>query len=205
MRFDPTLCLILGPADTAGRDPVAVAQAAVQGGVTMVQLRWKNAPIGPFVALARRFVATLQPRRVPFIVNDDVRTALVVGADGVHVGQGDMPPDAVRALVGAGAIVGWSVDNPGVADRVPACVDYVGVGPIFATATKADHKAPMGPAGFARLRSVIGVPAMAIGGVAVDSAAALRAAGADGLAVVSAIAGAADPRAAAAALRRAFA
>lgn len=205
MRFDPTLCLVLGPADTLGRDPIAVALAAVHGGATMVQLRWKGAPTSAFVALARRFVAALQPCRVPFIVNDHVEAALAVGADGVHVGQEDTAPETVRAALGPGAIIGWSVDNPDVADRVPACVDYVGVGPIFATATKVDHKTPIGPEGFAGLRPAIGVPAMAIGGVGLACAAALRAAGADGLAVVSAIAAAPDPRVAAADLRRAFA
>jgi thiamine-phosphate pyrophosphorylase len=205
-RFDPTLCLVLGPEDCAGRDVGDVALQAVGGGATMVQLRWKDAETTALTALARRLVALLRPHNVPLIVNDRADIALAAGTAGVHVGQTDQPAGDARALLGPAAIIGLSVESAAQLHTVDdAAVDYVGLGPLFATPSKADHAAPLGLGGFVSLRRRIALPVLAIGGVKEAHAAELRQAGADGLAVVSAIAGAADPRAAAAALRRAFA
>lgn len=202
--FDPTLCLVVGPRDTPGRDPVAVAEAAIAGGATMVQLRWKAAPPAEAAALARRLLAVCRPAGVALVVNDDAALAAAVGADGVHVGQSDLAPAAARALVGPEAILGLSVENLAQARCVAAGVDYVGIGPVWATPSKTDAAPPLGLAGFAAVRAALALPAMAIGGVGPANAGALRRAGADGLAVISAIAGADDPAAAARALRRAF-
>mgnify|MGYP003365204260 FL=1 len=202
--FDPTLCLVVGPRDTPGRDPVAVAEAAIAGGATMVQLRWKAAPPAEAAALARRLLAVCRPAGVALVVNDDAALAAAVGADGVHVGQSDLAPAAARARVGPEAILGLSVENLAQAGCVAAGVDYVGIGPVWATPSKTDAAPPLGLAGFAAVRAALALPAMAIGGVGAANAGALRRAGADGLAVISAIAGADDPAAAARVLRQAF-
>lgn len=204
-RFDPSLCLVLGPRDTAGRDPVAVAAAAIAGGVTMVQLRWKAAPPDGMRALALRLLALCRAQGVPLVVNDDVALAAAIGADGVHVGQSDLAPAVARARMGPEAILGLSIETAGqVAAIDPGCVDYVGLGPVVATPSKTDAAAPLGLAGFAAVRELIALPVMAIGGVRAANAPRLRAAGADGLAVISAIAAAADPAGAARTLRMAF-
>jgi thiamine-phosphate pyrophosphorylase len=203
-RFDPRLCLCIGPEDCGGRDPADVTARAVRGGVTMVQLRWKDAPVREFAALGRRLMQVTRQLLVPFIVNDHPDIALAIGADGVHVGQSDTPPARARALLGPHAIIGLSIDAAEQIAAIDATVDYIGCGPVFATATKSDHAAPKGIDGFAALRRQMKLPVMAIGGVKASHAAALRAAGADGLAVVSAITAAADPAAAARNLRAAF-
>lgn len=201
MRFDPTLCLVLGPYDCPGRDVVDVARAAVAGGVTIVQLRWKDAPDAELLVLARRLIAALA---VPVLVNDRADVAAQAGAAGVHVGQTDMKPAAARALLGPAVIVGLSIETAAQLPTIDAAVDYVGLGPLFATGTKPDHAPPLGVAGFAAIRPRIAVPVMAIGGVKASHASDLRRAGANGLAVVSAITASPDAREAAASLRLAF-
>ena len=190
------LCLVtdrgLAP---AGRNLTDIVAAAVRGGVAMVQLREKEATTRAFLEQARALKALLAPLRIPLIVNDRVDIALAVDADGVHVGQGDMPVAQVRALIGADKIIGLSIANA-IQIRQPdaGLADYLGVGPIFAQITKGDASSPLGIAGFAALRALApaGKPVMAIGGVKAEHAVALRQAGADGLAVVSAIMASAD-------------
>ncbi len=204
--FDPGLCLVIGPDVTLGRDPVAVTLAALRGGVTMVQVRWKDAVTRDLMGLTHRLLALTLRHGVPLIVNDRVDVAHAAGADGVHVGQGDLDPRIARAMLGPSAIIGLSVEKPDqVSTCDPAVVDYAGLGPVFGTATKPDHAPPLGIDGFRTVRAQLGLPVMAIGGVDAGNAAALRAAGAEGLAVVSAICGAASPEMAARSLRQSFA
>jgi thiamine-phosphate pyrophosphorylase len=133
------------------------------------------------------------------IVNDDVEAAIAIGADGLHIGQEDMGAQAARALIGPEMILGLSVETEALAASVdPAVVDYTGVGPVFATPTKPDHKQPIGFGGLARIVSASPVPSVAIGGLKAEHVADVLAAGARGLAVVSAICGTSDPQAAAA-------
>lgn len=203
--LDPRLCLVIGPDDTLGRDPLELAERALRGGVTMLQLRWKQAADAPLLALARRLVPLTARFGVPLILNDRVDLVAPAGAQGAHVGQSDLDVQRARALLGPDALLGLSIETAcqaGALDQT--LVDYVGVGPIFATVTKPDHATPLGVDGLRALRSALTVPVVAIGGVGADNAAALRRAGADGLAVVSAICGAADPEGAAAALLSAF-
>ncbi|MET0343144.1 MAG: thiamine phosphate synthase [Polyangiales bacterium] len=203
--FDPRLCLVIGPDDTLGRDPVEVAERALRGGVSMLQLRWKHADDASLLALARCLAIVTRRFGVPLILNDRVDLVAAAGAQGAHVGQSDLAAGRARALLGPNALLGLSIETESqikVLDE--ALVDYVGVGPIFATVTKPDHAVPLGVGGLAAMRGALTVPILAIGGVGVDSAAALRRAGANGLAVVSAICGAADPEAAAAQLVTAF-
>jgi thiamine-phosphate pyrophosphorylase len=203
--LDLALYLVIGSDVTEGRRVEDVAREAVAGGVTAVQLREKNLSTRLFVEKARALAALLRPLGVPLIVNDRVDVALAADADGVHVGQDDMRPDDVRRIVGRQMFVGLSVTALDEAIRVDAdIVDYVGIGPVFATSTKLDAARPLGLEGTAAVCRVLRVPAIAIGGINADNATAVLATGVRGIAVVSAISSAVRPREAAAvlALRR---
>lgn len=175
----------------------------MQGGVTMVQLREKDATTREFIAEAEALKGLLMGSGVPLIINDRVDVALAIDADGVHVGQSDMPVQTVRGLIGPGKLVGLSITAEAQIKRSDAgAADYLGIGPINPQQTKRDASPPLGILGFARLRRMTAKPVLAIGGVKAADAAPLREAGADGLAVVSAIMAAVDPAAAARAFYR---
>jgi thiamine-phosphate pyrophosphorylase len=199
------LCLVTDPSLDRGR-LLEVVRAAVAGGVTSVQLREKGASTREFVERARMLMQVLAPAGVPLIVNDRIDVALASGADGVHVGQSDMSVAEVRRWL-PDAIVGLSVERIEHVLEVESrrlAVDYLGVSPVFATASKLDAAPPLGLDGLAAIRDITSLPLVAIGGIAASNAAAVIAAGADGLAVVSAICGADDPLAAARLLRDAL-
>ena len=180
-----------------------VVAQAVQGGVGCVQLREKDCSTRDFLAQALLLRALLAPLGVPLVINDRIDIALACGAQGVHLGQSDMPPAQARSLLPPDVFLGWSVET---LDEVHACaaldVDYLGLSPVFATATKTDPRPPWGLEGLRRARAATALPLVAIGGVNAGNASALRAAGADGLAVVSAICAAPEPRQAAAEIVR---
>lgn len=177
--------------------------AAVRGGATAVQLREKHAPDGPVLAAARA-LRRLLPGGVALTVNDRVDVALACGADGVHVGQDDLPAADARRLMGPGPWIGVSVETPAEARAAEeAGADYLGVGPVFATASKADAGPAQGPRLVERIRAVTRLPIVAIGGITPDNAGEAIRAGADGVAAIAAVLGAADPRTAAARLREA--
>ncbi|MEV7872998.1 thiamine phosphate synthase [Microbacterium sp. NPDC089188] len=178
-----------------------IVDAAVTAGVTVVQLRDKIATGGELFARALD-LADVVAGRCAFVVDDRLDVVLAArdrGArvDGIHLGQSDLPVDAARALLGPDALIGWTANTPAhlaAAAALPAdTVDYLGVGVIRATATKPDHPRPLGVDGFAALAASTPVPCVAIGGIGVDDVAALRGAGAAGVAVVSAVSGADDP------------
>lgn len=196
-RPDWTLYLVTDRPLCGGRPLEEVVMAAVSGGVTAVQLREKLADTRVFVELARALKARLAPLGVPLLINDRVDVALAAGADGVHVGQSDMEYADVRRLLGPDAIIGLSVENMAhvrAADGLDG-VDYLGIGPVFPTATKADAAPAIGLKGLAEARSLSGVPLVAIGGIDLSNAAEVMRAGVDGVAVVSAICAAKDPQA----------
>ena len=166
----------------------------------MVQLRLKYATGGELLLAARALVAALP---VPVIVNDRADIALAAGAAGVHLGVDDLPVAAVRAMAPAGFIIGASFGSEAELAHAKDA-DYVGIGPIHVTASKADAGEAIGTGGFARLRRMIAAPAVAIGGVDASNAAALREAGAEGIAVIRALFGASDPESAARRLREGF-
>ena len=202
-RIDYSLYLVTDRALARGRPLADVVRAAVAGGVTCVQLREKEASAREFAVAARELLALLRPLGVPLIVNDRIDVALAAGADGVHVGQQDLSVADARRLGPPGWIVGVSAEA--VADAARAerdGADYVGASPVFATPTKADHAPPLGLAGLRALRAATKLPLVAIGGLHAGNARETIRAGADGLAVVSAIVAADDPRAAAEELRR---
>ncbi|MBN2905278.1 MAG: thiamine phosphate synthase [Rhodobacteraceae bacterium] len=176
----------------------ATVLAAVRGGARLVQLRDKTASDAAMTDQARRLVRLLAPFGVPLIVNDRLRVALAAGAAGLHVGQTDGDPVRLRAALGPRALLGLSIEDAAqLRGLAPGTVDYIGAGPVRATPSKPDHADPIGLAGLGRIVALSPVPVVAIGGIGRADAAAIRATGAAGMAVVSAIAGAVDPRAAA--------
>jgi thiamine-phosphate pyrophosphorylase len=173
------------------------ARLAVAGGATMVQLRDKHAGTIGMIETGRALKQALDGTGALLIVNDDVEAAIAIGADGLHIGQEDMGARRARTLIGPDMILGLSVESEALAGAVDAdLIDYTGVGPVFATPTKADHKQPIGFDGLAKLVKASPVPSVAIGGLKADHVAQVFAAGAKGLAVVSAICGTSDPEAA---------
>jgi thiamine-phosphate pyrophosphorylase len=205
--FDPTLYLVTDTALAGARGVPAVVRAAVAGGVTAVQVRDKTASRRELYALTLA-VREVLPPGVALWVDDAVDVALLAGADGVHVGQDDLPAAEVRALLGPDRLLGLSVasgdDLSAALALPPGTVDVVGIGPVWSTATKPDAAPALGPEGVAALAGKAaagGLRSVAIGGITLDRAAAVT--GVDGICVVSAVCAAPDPAAAARALREA--
>src|SRR6266550_2518928 len=197
------LMVITDPVLLKGRDPVAVCRAAVTGGATMVQVRWKDGTAAEILELTQALVAALT---VPVLVNDRVDVALAAGAAGAHLGWDDPPLDALRPHLPAGFLLGLSVGSADEAARAPATADYWSVGPCFATPTKQDAGAALGPEGFAAIARLApeGTTVIGIGGITVSNARSIIEAGATGVAVVGAVIGAPNAEAAARALRQAM-
>ena len=193
--------VITDPVLLKGRDAVAVCRAAVAGGATMVQVRWKDGTPAEVLELTRALVAALP---VPVLVNDRADVALAAGAAGVHLGWEDPPLEALRPHVPAGFLLGISVGSPDEAARAPTGADYWSIGPCFATPTKADAGPPLGSEGFATLAKLApeGTPVIGIGGVTAANAHAIVGAGAAGVAVIGGVLGAANPEESARRIRK---
>ncbi len=188
-----------------GRSLTDVVKQAVQGGVTCVQLREKTATTRDFVTLACALNHLLTPLGVPLVINDRIDVALACGAQGVHLGQSDMSVELARQLLPPQVFIGLSVETPDdVRHAASLPVDYLGVSPIFPTPTKTDTAAPWGLAGLRQVRAMTHLPLVAIGGIQLTNAFEVLQAGADGLAVVSAICSADDPCGAARSFRAFF-
>jgi thiamine-phosphate pyrophosphorylase len=199
--IDLSLYLVLDPDLCAGVGMVETARAAVAGGATVVQLRDKHASTADMIETGHALKAALVGTGAFLVINDDVEAAVAIGADGLHVGQDDMLVRQARERIGPSMLLGLSVETEALAAAVdPALVDYAGVGPVFATPTKPDHKQPIGFDGLGRLTRTCPVPTVAIGGLKAEHVQAVFASGAQGLAVVSAICGTADPESAARAI-----
>lgn len=178
-------------------DLVTTVRLAVANGVTMVQLREKTATTAQRVQMALALKEALAGMGVPLVVNDDVAAAVAADVDGAHIGQGDMSTAQARALLGPDKILGLSCEtSQAVQAADPALVDYLGLGPVFGTATKTDHAQPIGLDGLAQLVALSPLPNVAIGGLKATHISDVHKSGADGMAVVSAICGQADPSAA---------
>ncbi len=192
--FDPSLYLVTDQRLCGERNVLDMVGLAVRGGVTMVQLREKRLDMRSLVDLARALKGLLAPFGVPLLINDRVDAALAVGADGVHLGQHDMPAELARHLLGPRALIGLSVERlEHIHEAGRLDVDYYGVSPIFPTPTKPDLESAWGLAGLAAARLATARQLVAIGGINADNAETVVRAGADGVAVVSAICSAADP------------
>ncbi|MHB1013418.1 MAG: thiamine phosphate synthase [Desulfobacteria bacterium] len=206
-RMSPALWRLHVLTDTKasrGRSHFQVAEAAIAGGADVLQLRDKEASSGELYREALRLRKLTREAKVPFIVNDRLDIALAADADGVHVGQSDLPASVVRKIMGPGKILGVSVVTVEEALRAEKDgADYLGVGPVFeARGTKPDTRAPLGVDRIARIRGHCRLPIVAIGGINAENARKVREAGADAAAVISAIVSADDIEQAARRLRR---
>ena len=185
--------LVTDEAACKGKSLESVVASAVRAGVSCVQLREKKAETRIFLQKAQALLAILKPMGIPLIINDRVDIALASGADGVHLGQSDMPYAHARKLMGPSAIIGLSVETwEDVKEAQGLDVDYLGVSPVFSTPTKTDTKDPWGLDGLQKIRSFSRHPLVAIGGIHASNAGDILNAGADSLAVVSAICSAED-------------
>ncbi len=200
---DYSLYLVTDRGLASGRSMADIVREAVAGGVTCVQVREKSGSTRKFLEEARRLRAVTRTLGVFLIVNDRVDIALAVEADGVHLGQQDMPIPVARRLGPLGWIVGASAESLEQArDAEEAGADYIGASPVFATPTKTDTASPLGLAGLRAMRAAVKIPLVAIGGIHAGNAREVIRAGADGLAVVSSIVAAKEPLKAAKLLRQ---
>jgi len=206
-QLDLRLYAIVDPENSGGHGLVDLARAVAAGGATLVQLRDKVSDTAHMIEEARALKAALAPFGVPLIVNDRVDVALAADADGVHVGQEDMGAAQARGMLGPAPFIGLSVRTVEQAAAAPlGLIDYVGIGGVYATASKTSGKSPIGLDG---LRKVVRVfrdrignfPACGIAGITAANAEPVIAAGADGVCVISALSHRPDSQAAARELR----
>jgi thiamine-phosphate pyrophosphorylase len=194
--MDPSLYVVLDRTASAGRDLEVILDATLAGGCRMIQLREKEWPSGQLLPLAERLRDRCRRAGATFIVNDRVDLALAVDADGVHLGQDDLPPRAARPLLRPGMVLGRSTHTVGQAREAQADgADYIAVGSMFPTRTKPDFQL-VGPELIRAIRPETRSPLVGIGGVTRENVAEVIRAGADGVAVISAVCGAPDPAAA---------
>lgn len=199
---DYSLYLVTDRTLSCGRSLTEVVEEAVAGGVTCVQLREKNCSTRQFVEEGLALQEILTPKKIPLIVNDRIDVAMAIGADGVHLGQDDMEIMHARRVLGLDCIIGISVESLADARQATAAgADYLGVSPVFATPTKTDTAPPLGLEGLKAIRMEVDLPLVAIGGINSENCASVIGAGADGLAVVSALMSTSSPRQAAVELR----
>ncbi len=206
MKFDFSLIVITDReilSQASGWKLKDAVRAAAMGGATMIQLREKNIGGVEMIRLADELREALEGTGCAFTVNDRVDVAMACGADGVHLGQEDFLLPRARAIAGDTLFYGVTAGKSEWASRAAEeGVDYIGVGPIYATGSKADSRPPIGTEGFRKIiKYAPGLPAVAIGGIAIDNVGPVMEAGASGIAVIGAVMGASDPEAAARELR----
>ena len=205
--FDLSLYFIVGPSHVAG-DPVALVQAAIRGGVSLIQLRDKTSGTRQMVESARRLLAALNGTGVKLFINDRVDVALASGAYGVHLGASDMTPEDARRIAGDGLAIGLTVKTVEEVRRIdPAIVDYASIGGVFDTKSKQNDSPPLGLDGLREMVSALDalapdMPRCAIAGIDLDKAGSVAGCGLDGVCTISAIAMAPDAEQAAQAIRR---
>jgi thiamine-phosphate pyrophosphorylase len=205
LRSRLALIVIADPDAVADRALLEVVRAALQAGAPAIQLRAKALGTRDTVDLGRAIVTETRHSGALFFVNDRIDVALVVGADGAHLGDDDLPLPAARSITPPGFLLGRSVDTADQARRAEGeGADYVGLGPVYATASKADLGAPIGPEGVRAVVRSVTLPVVAIGGITMENAAAVIQAGAAGIAVIRSVVAAPDPAAAVADLRSAI-
>jgi len=207
MLLDLRLNAIVDPERAGGYQLADLAARCVRGGATLVQLRDKRSETRTLIEEARAIKQALAPFAVPFVVNDSVDVAMAAGADGVHLGQDDMAVEDARRLLGSNAIIGLSIKSVEEAEAARLdLVDYVGSGGVYATSSKQQKNAPIGPTGLARIIAVLrrrapDLPVCGIAGIDASNAAEVIVAGADGVAVISALSLVSSPETAAHQLR----
>lgn len=201
--FPYQLYLVISAAACQGRDFLKVAEQAIAGGVEIIQLREKNLATPDFIERALRLKEITDRYNIPLIINDNVDVALAVQAFGVHVGNSDTPPTEIRARWGNQLQIGYSIEYLSQLDSEETAVaDHLGISPVFSTATKTDTITEWGLEGVRKIRSLTDKPLIAIGNINATNAATVMQAGADCIAVVSAICSAENPEKAAQNLRK---
>jgi len=193
-KIDYSVYLVTDRGLSRGRSTIEILRCAVRGGVTCVQLREKDCPVREFIEQANSIKDFLRLHDIPLIINDRVDVAQAVRADGVHLGQSDMPLHVARDIIKDSMIIGISAES--LEDAIAAekgGADYIGVSPIYATPTKTDTAPALGLEGLQAIRQAVQIPLVGIGGLSKDNAAEVIKHGADGVAVVSAIVSADDP------------
>lgn len=202
MKINLDVYVIVDMAFARERSLEEVILAVIQGGASVIQLREKRATTRQMIEMGLITKTLCKKAGVPFIMNDRVDVALVIDADGVHLGPDDMPVKNARSIMGSARIIGVSA---GTVDEALSAreegADYLGVGAIYATSSKADAGEPIGPAALGAIKKASMMPVVGIGGITENNAAAVIAAGADGVAVISAVVGAPDIAAAVRSLR----
>lgn len=207
MKLDISLYVLADPAVARGKPLDSLVAAAARGGATLVQLRDKAGTTERLVAETLAIKQALRGFRVPLIINDRADVALAASADGIHLGRDDLDPGTARRLLGPRAIIGVSIKSESDVAKLPiGAVDYAFIGGVFATGSKDNPDPPIGLAGFSRLRALLRarapqLPVGAIAGINEENAAAVIGAGAEGIAVISAVIAAGDAEAAARRLR----
>jgi thiamine-phosphate pyrophosphorylase len=197
------LIVVTDPGVPAGLTLVEAVRAALRGGAPAIQLRAKDAPARAAAQLARELLAETRAAGALLFINDRVDIALAAGADGAHLGDEDLPLAAARRIVPPGFLLGISADSVQLAREAERDgADYLGVGPVYGTASKADAGAPIGTARIAQVAAAVRIPIVGIGGIHAANAAPVVQAGAAGVAVISAVMHAPDPEAATRALIR---
>ena len=201
-KINYSLYLVTDRSLSRDRSTFEIIRAAVAGGVTCVQLREKNCSTLEFIQEALTIRDFLVRKRVPLIINDRLDVAMAVAADGVHLGQSDMPLKMARDIAGTDLLIGISAES--LEDAIEAAeggADYIGVSPIYDTPTKTDTAPALGLHGLQDIRNAVDIPLVGIGGLNIENAGSAIKSGADGVAVVSAIVSADDPQSAASQLR----
>ncbi|MFZ5754657.1 MAG: thiamine phosphate synthase [Bacillota bacterium] len=194
-KVDYSLYLVTDRLITKGRDLLQAVEEAIRGGVTLVQLREKSISSRDFYTLALEMKALTQKYRIPLIINDRLDIMLAVDADGLHVGEDDLPLATARRLLGPEKILGYSAGNITEALRgQEEGADYLGSGPVYLTGSKADAGEPIGLTGLQAIKESVKIPVVAIGGIDLARIPKVRETGVDGIAVISAILGQPDPK-----------
>ncbi len=188
--IDYSLYLIADRQHSKSANIITAVEAAVKAGVTCVQLREKHLNKDEIIALGKKLLNILRPLKVPLIINDHVEIAHYLNADGVHLGQSDTAYSKAREILGHGKIIGLSVTNYQQAlQGAYSDADYFGVGPIFATQSKADASCPIGINALKKIRLLLKKPIVAIGGINATNIAQIMKCQVNGVAVISAILG----------------
>ncbi len=196
--FDLSLYLVTDRVLSMGRSLSEIVEKAVSGGATIVQLREKDTETRDFLNLAKRLKEILRRSNIPLIINDRMDIALASGADGIHVGQSDMPVCEIRKYLGKDVLIGLSVESFEDAEKANRLdIDYIGISPVYTTATKKELSTGLGLTGVSEISEISRFPSVGIGGINMENTADIIRAGADGIAVVSAICSAPDPEKAA--------
>jgi len=190
MFVDYSLYLVTDRGYLKGRDLFEAVEDAIKGGVTLVQLREKDISSLDFFNIALRMKEITSRYKIPLIINDRLDIALAVDAEGLHIGQSDLPITAARKLLGAGKILGYSASNPEEAVYGEKCgADYLGAGPVYPTGSKSDAGDPIGIHGLKEIVEKVAIPVVGIGGIGSQNIKEVKISGAKGISLISAILG----------------